>query len=64
LSGVSRVGIEQLVVDYFLACFPPDAMKNIIYQTSQKLEEDKQTTRDGIGKLLKFYGVLILITQF
>jgi hypothetical protein len=50
-NGVSRmkwvricqnaVGIDQSVLDYFLACFPPNAMKNIIYLTNKKLEEDK-----------------------
>jgi Transposase IS4 len=51
------------VLDYFLACFPPIAMKNIIYLTKKKLEEDEQPEM-GMGELLKFFGILILITRF
>jgi hypothetical protein len=47
------------VLDYILTCFPPNAMKNIIYLTNKKLEEDEQPE---MGELLKFFSVLILVT--
>jgi Transposase IS4 len=62
MSEDDAVGIDQSVLDYFLACFPPNAMKNIIYLTNKKLEEDKKPDI-GMGELLKFFGVLILIMQ-
>jgi hypothetical protein len=49
------VGLNWLLLDYFLACFPPNAMKNIIYLTNKKLEEDKQPEM-VMGELLKFLG--------
>jgi hypothetical protein len=54
------VGLDQLVLAYFLACFPPNTMKNIMYLTKKKLEEDEQPEM-GMGELLKFFRVLILI---
>jgi Transposase IS4 len=38
-------------------------MKNIMYLTNKKLEEDGQAEM-GIRELLKFLGVLISITRF
>jgi hypothetical protein len=49
------------VLDYFLACFSPNAVKDIMYLTNKKLEEDEPPEM-GMGELLKFFGVLILIT--
>jgi hypothetical protein len=57
------VGLVRTVLDYFLACFPPIAMKNIIYLTNKKLVEDKLPEM-GMGELLKFFGAMILITRF
>jgi hypothetical protein len=37
--------------------------ENIIYLTNKKLQDDKQGEM-GMGELLKFFGVLILITWF
>jgi hypothetical protein len=31
------VGMEQWLLDYFMACFPPQAMRNIINLTNKKL---------------------------
>jgi Transposase IS4 len=58
-----NVGMEQPPLDYFMACFPPQAMRNIIALTNKKLCEDDQQEME-MGELLKFFGVLILITQF
>jgi Transposase IS4 len=63
MSEDDDVGSERSVLDYFLACFPPNAMKHIMYLTNKKLEEDKQPEM-GMGELLKFFGVLILRMQF
>jgi hypothetical protein len=58
-----NVGMEQLLLDYFMACFPPQAMRNIIALMSKKLREDDLQEME-MGELLKFFGVLILITRF
>jgi hypothetical protein len=42
MSEDDDVGLERSVLDYFVACFPPNAMKNIMYLTNKKLEEDEQ----------------------
>jgi hypothetical protein len=63
MSEDDDVGSEWSVLDYFLACFSPNAMKHILYLTNKKLEEDEQPEM-GMGELLKFFGVLILITRF
>jgi hypothetical protein len=56
------VGLDWLVsADYFLACFHPNTMKNIIYLTKKKLQDNRQAEM-GMGEILKFFGVLILIT--
>jgi hypothetical protein len=60
MSEDDDVGSEQSVLDYCLACFPPNAMKHILYLTNKKLEEDEQPEM-GMGELLNFFGVLILI---
>jgi hypothetical protein len=62
MSEDDDVGGERCVLDYFIACFPPNAMKHILYLTNKKLEEYEQPEM-GKGELLKFFGVLILITQ-
>jgi hypothetical protein len=36
----NNVGKEQLLLDYFMACFPPQAMRNIIALTDKKLHKD------------------------
>jgi Transposase IS4 len=63
MSEDDDVGLERSVLDCFLAFFPPNAMKNIMYVTNKKLEEDEQPEM-RMGELLKFFGVLILITKF
>jgi Transposase IS4 len=63
MSEDDDMGIGRMVLDYFLACFPPIAMKNIIHMTNKKLEEDEQPEM-GMGELRKFFGVLILVTRF
>jgi Transposase IS4 len=63
MSGDDDVGCELSVLDYFIACFPPNAMKHILYLMNKKLEEDEQPEM-GMGELLKFFGVLILISRF
>jgi Transposase IS4 len=57
----SNVEMERLPLDYFMACFPPQAMRNIITLTNKKLHEDDLQEME-MGELLKFFGVLILIT--
>jgi Transposase IS4 len=47
----------------FMACFPLQAMRNIIALTNKKLCEDDLQEME-MGELLKFFGILILITQF
>jgi hypothetical protein len=34
------VGMEQLLLDYFMACFPPQPIRNIVALTNKKLRED------------------------
>jgi hypothetical protein len=50
MSEDDDVGLDQSVLDCFLACFPPNAMKNIIY-----LQDHKQPEM-VMGELLKFFG--------
>jgi Transposase IS4 len=59
----NNVGMEQSLLDYFMACFPPQAMRNIIALTNKKLRDDDLQGME-MGELLKLFGVLILITQF
>jgi Transposase IS4 len=58
-----NVGMERSLLDHFTACFPPQAMSNIIALTNKKLRDDDLQEME-MGELLKFFGVLILITQF
>jgi Transposase IS4 len=53
------VGMEQLPLDNFLACFPP----HIIALTNKKLCEDDLLEME-MGELLKFFGVLIMWFEF
>jgi hypothetical protein len=53
MSEDDDVGLDQSVLDYFLACFPPNALKNMIYLANKKLEEDKQPAT-GMGEPLVY----------
>jgi hypothetical protein len=59
----NNVGMDWLSLDYFLACFPPQAMRNIIALTNKKLHIDDLQEME-MGELLKLFGVLILTTWF
>jgi hypothetical protein len=56
LSEDDDVGLDSMLLDYFRACFPPNAVKN-----SKKLHDNKQAQM-GMGELLEVFGVLILTT--
>jgi hypothetical protein len=54
---------SRTMLDYFLSVFPPNAMKRIILLTNVKLRDNNMQEID-IGDLLKFFGIMILITRF
>jgi hypothetical protein len=50
-------------LDYFLLMFPPDELSDIVTLTSENLlSKNKPPTTTG--EVLKFFGVLILVTRF
>ena len=57
------LGCKRPLLDYFMATFPPAALKRILKLTNEKLEEAECSEMD-VGDLLKFFGVLLLITRF
>jgi Transposase IS4 len=53
------------LLDYFLAVFPKKQLQDMEERTNDvlgRLQEPLQLTK--IGEILKFFGVLLLITQF
>jgi Transposase IS4 len=46
-----------------MAIFPPDALMRIVTLTSEKLREKGKQATTG-GEILKFFGILILGTQY
>jgi hypothetical protein len=56
MTEYDDVGMERSPLDYFMACFPPQAMRNIINLTNKKLREDDLQEME-MGELLKFFGV-------
>jgi hypothetical protein len=54
---------ERTMLDYFMSVFPPNASRRIILLTNEKLRA-KELEEIDLGDLLKFFGILILITKF
>jgi hypothetical protein len=50
-------------LDYFLFMFPPDQLSTMVTLTSERLLETGKAAITT-GELLKFFGVLLLITRF
>jgi Transposase IS4 len=57
------VELKRSPLDYFLAAFPPNALKRILTLTNKSLckNEGKEIK---LGELLWFFGVVLLITKF
>lgn len=49
-------------LDYFLCMFPPQSLLSIVRLTSQQLEMLLKPTTTN-GKILRFFGVVILATK-
>jgi hypothetical protein len=60
-GGDNRKSFSRL--DYFLLMFPPDQLATIVTLTSENLLL-KTKTPTTPGEVLKFFGVLILVTRF
>lgn len=54
---------DRTLLDYFMAVFPPRALRRIIKETNYKLLAEKANTID-VGDILKFFGVMILVSRF
>jgi Transposase IS4 len=54
---------KYTALDYFLAVFPKQQLQDMQERTSKELE-DNGLQPTSVGELLKFMGVLILITRF
>jgi Transposase IS4 len=50
-------------LDYFLAAFPPTALKRILTLTNKSLRKNGGKEIE-LGELLRFFGVILLITKF
>jgi hypothetical protein len=63
LGPGSDSGKSMSRLDYFLLMFPPDQLSTMVTLTSEKLLS-KTKAATTAGEVLKFFGVLILVTQF
>jgi Transposase IS4 len=50
-------------LDYFMAAFPPNALKRILILTNKSLRKNEGKEIE-LGELLQFFGVVLLITKF
>ena len=50
-------------LDYFLLMFPPKQLAKMVHLTSDKLVSDGKTAC-STGEMLKFFGVMILVTKY
>ena len=49
--------------DYFMACFPKTTLHQVVHRTSANLVRNKKDAT-STGEILKFFGVMILITRY
>jgi Transposase IS4 len=55
--------LKHSALDYFMAVFPPNALKCILILTNKSLRKNKGKEIE-LGELLQFFGVVLLITRF
>jgi Transposase IS4 len=55
--------LKHSSLDYFLAAFPPTALKRILTLTNKSLRKNGGKEIE-LGELLRFFGVILLITKF
>jgi Transposase IS4 len=58
-----NVELKHSPLDYFMAAFPPNALKRILILTNKSLQNNKWKEIE-LGELLQFFVVVLLITKF
>jgi Transposase IS4 len=57
------VELKCSALDYFIAAFPPNALKCILILTNKSLQKNERKEIE-LGEVLQFFGVVLLITRF
>jgi Transposase IS4 len=63
MSEDDDVELKRSPLDYFMVAFPPNALKRILILTNKSLRKNKGKEIE-LGELLRFFGVVLLITKF
>jgi Transposase IS4 len=63
MSKDDGVELKHTPLDYFMAAFPPNALKQILILTNKSLRKNEGKEIE-LGELLRFFGVILLITKF